>query len=182
MRRVTWLPAKRTWSRVLALTTRCVCQELSLRQFSSFYWRIPPQNASIARCLVAFARKSTYLDNARKPRPQLLRLNEVFSLVKFEIPSAWLSAYMTTGPYNSSTLSSFYYMWPAMEKPTTRRTIWFELQGSILDSSCFFFRIFFSFNILRVWPFVYPPIKSHHDTTLFSARTAWEKEWCSIFS
>ena len=73
-------------------------------------WRIPPKDTSIARCLDAFARKSTHLDNDRKPRPQILRLNEAFSLVKFEIPSVWLSAHMTTGPYSSSTLSSFYYI------------------------------------------------------------------------
>ena len=127
MLRVTWLPAMRTWSSVLAPTTRGVCQEPSLRQFSSFYWRIPPKDASIARCLDAFARKSTRLDNDRKPRPQLLCLNEAFSLVKFEIPSVWLSAYMTTDPYSSSTLSSLCYIlllacnveksweWPGMQ-------------------------------------------------------------------
>ena len=65
-----------------------------------------------------------------------------------------------------------------MKISTTRVRIWFCSRGFNTQLNI----IFSSLDILKVWSFACPFIKYNCNTSLFSACTAWEKEWRSVIA
>ena len=81
------------------------------------------------------------------------------------------------GEWHLSSLPSLndVYMWPAMEKSTTRARVWFYSRGFNTRHN-FFFPIFFSCHFMKVWSFLCSFIRFHYNTMLFNYCNDREKE------